>query len=121
MVGPKRDDPERQRALLEWGRKAVEKKVMEDAQELKRLGAKPEDIVRASRPGRRAQGGVIVGESHGGTCWVLRRPKGPLVEYLKEHCVRLKSKEASKSVRRIKNKSFAELIAKGKTYGDGDI
>lgn len=119
--GPKRDDPKRIAALRENARRQVEAELFEQAKVLRRSGAQAKDMVRATREGRRAQVGVIVGEAGDGTCWVLKLANGSLTEYLKSHCERLKSHEAGKAIRQIRQQLKIETLTDKKVYGDGDI
>jgi len=114
--GPKRDDPLRQAALREAGRRQVEAELFEEVRVLKRSGAKALDIMHCARQGRRAQVGVIVGESPDGTAWVLRLANGQLTEYLKGYCERLRSNEAGKAIRKIRQQLKVEALPDG-VYG----
>lgn len=115
--GPKRDDPLRQRALLEAGRKATEKRLFEEARVLKRQGAKVLDLVRADWKGHRAEVGVLVEVV--GDHWRLRLASGRIVEYHKSHCESLRSSEAGKGIRKVRQEMLRQ--DEGKAYGDGDI
>ncbi len=120
--GPKRDDPRRIAALKEHGRKQMEAELMEQAKVLKHTGAKAKDLVRATREGRRAQVGVIVGETPDKSCWVLKLANGSMTEYLKGYCERLGSHEAGKAIRQVRQQLLKDTsIEDSKVYGDGDI
>lgn len=116
--GPKRNDPLRIAALKENARRQMEAELFEEVKVLKRSGAKALDIMHCKRQGRRAQVGVIVGESPDGTAWVLRLANGSLTEYLKGHCERLRSNEAGKAVRMLRRQLKAEPLTDDSTvYG----
>ena len=121
--GPKRDDPKRQAALKEHARRQMEAEFMEQCRELKRQGVKAKDIVRATREGRRSQVGVIVGETADGLGWEIKLADGRLTVYLKGYCERLRSNEAGKAIRQVRQQLIkVEPEADDKeVYGDGDI
>ena len=75
-------------------------------------------IVRAQAPGKRAQMGIVIGESHAGRCWMIKTSRGA-EDYLKEYVQAIPSKMAGKGVRRLAQVLRQDL--KGKIYGSGDL
>jgi len=75
-------------------------------------------MVRAQAPGKRAQMGVVIGETHEGKCWEIKTPGGMEV-YNKGFVQAIPSKMAGKKVRVLK--ATLGLGVKGKIYGSGDL
>ncbi len=88
-------------------------------------------LVRAEWKGHSHVVGVVVGTSRNGTCWVLKTRKGETA-FLKRYCERVRSNQAGKGSRRIKQGEKVKQNAKARAmlaragiikdiFGDGDI
>lgn len=111
-VGPKRDDPRRQAALLMAGRKNQQAKAKAEHY-LRAAQVEVGSYVRVVIEGKKAVQGQVIGED--GRLWIVLTSKGPR-PYAKGHCEKAKASEVSKAVRKGKAARPEEEV-----YGDGDI
>lgn len=114
-VGPKRDDPRRQAALLMAGRKNQQAKKRAE-HELKAMQVKVGAYVRVVITGEPIKQGQVIGES--GKQWLVRSASGTRY-YAKGHCEKIKVSETSKAIRH--REVMEVIVPKAGVYGDGDI